>query len=257
MKTTKTNEIPWCPKLRGGTDYMWFPVIGQVKVDGEYTLIRYNKGQIYSVNKYGLKREDYPALNKIRDQILKSESKDDEITLIAELHWGEGKNGDLYHLLSNKKSDDVRLYVHDIMIQGKTTSQRMDALFKLGFIWDRNELLTEAEVLKFYQSAVDKGWEGVVFKPVKAELSLANRWVKMKATDETNMKVINMCEGQERVELSFSDGNGTTSTCGAKCPMFVKKDLKLGDTVLVRHFGFLEFGVRNPIIIKINKRGEQ
>jgi hypothetical protein len=251
MKTAKTNEIPWCPKLRGGTDNIWFPAYVQIKIDGEYNLIHYSgkTNEIYSVNKNGLKRWDYPAINAIKFKINNSKWCDKEITLIAELYYGEGKNNDLYKLLANKKSDDLNLYVHDFMLPNKDTVDRIKELELLSLIEEGKEIWyvhNNEQLEGVYVGAFKRGYEGVVVKPEKATLAMAQRWVKIKNTDETHMQVVDLCPGQERIELKHEGG-----TVGAKCPEFVKRTLSLGDKVLVKHFGFLSGGgVRNPIIIK-------
>lgn len=248
MITKKTNELVWCPKLRGGTDNIWFPAYVQTKIDGEYEVIYYKNREIYMVNKHGLRRSDFPALNEIKEKIENSPFVDERsgISLIAELYFDEGKNNDLYKLLANKTSDNVKLYVHDIMLQKKTTEERMIALKALGLSDNAVRVENSKQIEELFNKAKDDGYEGIVIKPAKANMLMAGRWVKMKSTDETRMVIIDMCDGQERVELKHESG-----TCGAKCPDFIKRSLSLGDRVLVRHFGFLDGGgVRNPIIIK-------
>lgn len=244
----KTDEMPWCPKLRTGTNGIWYPAIGQIKIDGEFQHIQYRKGEINTVNKYGLKRFGFPALDDIAAQIKRSHTGD--ITLLAELYWEEGKKGDLYKLLANKKSHNLKLYVHDILMQHTRTLERMSILKDMGFAENYVLLTNDADTKEYYDIAINSGYEGIVLKPVLAQLSMANRWVKMKDSDETEMMVVDLCEGQERVELEYLTEEDKPHRIGAKCPLFIKKTLKIGQLVNVKHYGFLSGGgVRNPNII--------
>lgn len=244
MKLTKTNELPWCPKLRGDTENIWYPACVQNKIDGEYCLLVKDGSWLYTVNKRGLKREEYPALTAINEKLPALWQP----RLVCELYYGEGKNNDLYKLLSNKQSDDLNLYVHDFTHAEMTCLERLTMLKKLG-LTTFEVVNNDAETLELYNKAVNDGYEGIVIKPCESKLYQTGKWIKMKKTDETVMMVSDLCLGQDRIELKL-DHEYTEMTVGAKCDPAMKRTLSTGDLVLVRHFGFLKEGVRNPIVIK-------
>ena len=247
MIIKKTNQIPWCPKLRGATDNIWYPAYVQRKIDGEYALIHYNDGDIYTCNKRGLVRSHFPALYGIQSKLDKAGIK--EITLIAELYFGDGKNHSLYKLLANKRSDLINIYVHDVMETEKTTSERIVMLQNMDLCPEYKLVEDDAQTQEVFEKTIAEGYEGIVIKPCVAKLYMSSKWVKMKSEDETEMAVTNLCPGQERIELSFMKDNVIVSV-GAKCDNNMKRTLKVGDCVIVKHFGFLKSGVRNPIVIK-------
>jgi len=95
-KTTPAIEV----RLRGSTASIKYPAWADVKIDGEYCwMVKTKNGESYSVNKYGKKRSDWPAI-----ECFGSKAPNGTI-LLAELYYGEGKNGALYDLLSHKESD--------------------------------------------------------------------------------------------------------------------------------------------------------
>lgn len=242
MIYTKTKEIPWCPKLRGSIDSIWFPVFGQVKMDGEYQIIKRDKGSIYALGKTGDKRMDFTDLNRIGELLAGH-----DLHLMAELYHGEGKNHSLHDLLKDNKSDSLKLFIHDIVIQNITTAKRMELLSSImgGAV---GVVLNDRDAVdRFFNDAVARGYEGIVLKPMDSTLAMAQQWIKLKASDDTIMQVIDLCGTDDRIALNTGHGNVT-----AKITLGNKKGVKLGDNMLVRHFGFIgkNGGVRNPIIIK-------
>lgn len=244
MIYTKTKEIPWCPKLRGSIDSIWFPVFGQVKMDGEYHVIKWPKDEcIYAISKTGIKRSRFPDIDKLQTIMAAHPGVD----LMAELYHGSGLNHSLHELLKDPKSDSLKLFIHDIVIQNITTAKRMELLSSImgGAV---GVVLNDREAVdRFFADAVARGYEGVVLKPMNSTLAMAAQWIKLKASDETIMTIIDLCGNDDRVGLNT--GHGGVS---AKISLKEKKHLKLGDQMLVKHFGFIgnSGGVRNPIIIK-------
>lgn len=245
MITTKSFTKVWCPKLRSDFEtFSWYPAVAQIKIDGEYELIRKDGKTIWCVNKHNKVRRDFPALDMIYHKI----EGIPEITLIAELYWGEGKNNDLYKLLENKESDALSLYVHDVESRTLKAESRLNLLKNLNLVRDGMYMIVnnKEEAKAFMDEAIKNGYEGIVLKPCESLIGMANQWCKCKLEDTTEMTVQKIYENEERVDLKLED-----KIIGCKAPDKLKKTLKVGQTVLVKHNGFTQDSVRHPTIVEV------
>jgi hypothetical protein len=77
-------------------------------------------------------------------------------------------------------------------------------------------------------------------------------WVKIKHKDQTEFAVHTIDPVKERIEVivNFVASNGVTQTkyVGCKASQKQKSQLKVGDKVLIEHFGILSSGgLRSPV----------
>ena len=112
MKTAKSKvpSIP-IPELRGSIQNLKYPVLAEVKLDGEFNFLVYTPSHTFLINKYGTVRQDFPALNDI--QKILDDSAGGSTMLVCEVYWDEGKLHDIYKLNSNKKGDATKICVFD------------------------------------------------------------------------------------------------------------------------------------------------
>ncbi len=118
MKTKRAQPAPY-PELRGSLSTIRYPAFIEPKRDGEFNLAISDGSKVSLVNKGGLERTDGYITN-----ILFSLGK--SFTLLGELCYHEGLNGDLYRLLANKKTDSAIVYhVFDIAdLDGKDVKNK-------------------------------------------------------------------------------------------------------------------------------------
>jgi len=238
---------------------MKFPAFGEVKYDGEFTHVIYKDDKIVTVNKYNKLRSQFPALKKIQDT-LKQTSK--SAVLLAELYYGEGKRNALYDLNSNKESDDLKLYVFDILEHDGVDLSQNELI-------DRKELLQtilpdleitqvlsdKQEAEKFFEHIVAGGYEGVVIKSLDSKLSGGPcSWVKLKMKDQNDYPVTAIDNIKERIEVTVTsqqpNGDIRQKAVGIKAPLRYKRHISLGDIVTIEHQGMLESGsLRHPVLI--------
>ena len=137
MYTEKRTLALDPPKLCGSGQSIRYPAIAEIKVDGEFCFLYFNTNgdPTHTINKNGFCRFDFDQLNAIEDRLAESEYTDG--IFLCELYWGDGKNGQLYELLSHKLDNDVKITIHDIyMLNNEIIKQlplitRKELLFHL------------------------------------------------------------------------------------------------------------------------------
>ena len=165
----KNYELPVC-KYRGGWKDIKYPCLVSLKLDGELTYVIKKGSKVLSVNKpkYGRHREDYPALNALK------EVPGDAIYL-GELHWSEGRTKeDFYGLLRNKTNNLLRLTLWGVLQFKQMTNIPVEDAYKIldsvakkidsmylsvvphGWVYNEHELE------KWIEKYIDRGWEGLV-----------------------------------------------------------------------------------------------
>jgi len=257
MKLSKSLGLP-IPELRGSLAGMNYPAFGEVKYDGEFTHIIFKDNKIVTVNKYDKIRSQFPALDKIHKKLQESCSS---AILLAELYYGAGKRNAIYDLNSNKESNDLNLFVFDIL-EFDGVSQANEELI------DRKELLqtvlpdmeinhvigNEKDAQLFFKVIVDNGYEGIVVKPLNSKLHGGPcSWVKMKMKDQNDYQVSLIDPTKERIEVTVAtniNGDIKIKQVGVKAPTRYKRHISLGDKVTIEHQGILESGsLRHPVLI--------
>ena len=261
MKVTKQNSKPGCPELRKSIDHIKFPAWAEIKYDGEFTYVLHSPTTTCTVNKYGTVREDFPALNQIRDTL--NANKVVAGIFLGELYFDGGKLNDIYKLNSNKSSDACELVLFDILQWNPECVTNYSLL-------DRKELLAmcvgdlaiggevvadKAEATAFFEKAKANGYEGVVIKEFDSHLVIGPcSWAKLKGKDQTDYKVLSVDVDKERIEVAVpyvdSSNNPTIVVLGCKAPNRYKKHIKIGDVVTIEHQGVLPSGsLRHPVLI--------
>jgi hypothetical protein len=179
-----------------------------------------------------------------------------DITLLCELYVNEGKNGDLYPLLTAKASqkDKLRLYVHDIMDSDEPLTDRKECLVQWGF-QQRLVVVESLETAKAELKRVnDMGYEGIVLKNFNDKFQGGPcPMAKMKYKDITSYQVAQIDPTLERMDVfvvssALSATNGQrTKLCGVKLCNKYKSQVKVGDWVDIEHQGVLaNGGLRHP-----------
>ena len=266
MITTKLKShlnLP-IPELRGSLGAMRYPAFSELKLDGEFCFVVFNNGKAYTVNKYDKVRSDFYNLNTI-SSILASKGTA-QCTMLAELHYKEGKRNSLYELLKNKENNNLNLYIFDIldlngkMLEGLPLIDRKEILTQLmsfpsglgqsgnAVIVVQNQKEAEAE----FQKAIANGYEGTVVKAMDGVLVGGPcDWVKLKMKDQTDYMVAEVDSIQERIEILVPNPkNAMPIYVGCKAPLRYKRHIKVGDMVTIEHQGVLDSGsLRHPVLI--------
>ena len=276
LKITKGSVKAIFPDLRGNLSIIRYPCFGEVKLDGEATAIIFNNTfpnpNIYSTNKYGTTRTEWSKLDEISEIC---EAKEIESGLfVAELYFGEGKAKALYDLLKNKDNDTLNLKIFDV---SRLNYKDKSSMSPSAPLLDRKEIITDLfnntefllptkvfnsqeEVKDFFTDATDDGYEGIVVKNFDSRfISGPCDWVKMKNKDQSEYRVRSIDMSKERIEVEIPTPAtpGTLQLiqrgvlCGVKVVNKYKKDLKIGDMVVIEHQGVLASGsLRHPVFIK-------
>jgi len=151
------------------------------KLDGEFTLLSYTRGgECYTLNKWGHRRQDFPALNQFVEAMSKTEVT--HVELLCELHAREnGKPTNLptfirYVKAKNRDLDKIHIGIWDLIkIDGYTPQQQFS--WKLEEIekWLKDCTLVDVvpyvkphtiqDVKDFWRTCVEeKGYEGLVIR---------------------------------------------------------------------------------------------
>ena len=259
MKRTKSSISMPYPELRGTINQIRYPAWAEIKLDGEFNhLIRANGQETKLINKHGLIRTDCPITRKV-DKLFNG-----PVHMIGELHYGEGKQHDLYNLLKNQGSDSLNFTAFDIVelegvdMRGQTLLTRLGKLshFRapLGqIVRDRSE----AQIC--FQKTIDTGYEGIVLKNLDERLVLGPcGWFKWKMKDQTDLEITMIDQVKERMEVAvfhIDKGVRRVKQCGVKIMNADKKLLKVGDLVTIEHQGILSGGgLRHPVFISKKER---
>jgi DNA modification methylase len=151
------------------------------KLDGEFTLLSYTKGgETYTLNKWGHKREDFPALNQFTEAMNKTPLT--HVEMLCELYAQEnGKPANLPTFLryikgKDKKLDDIHIGIWDLIkIDGYTPQQTYAWKLEEVERWLQGYTLAKVvpyikphtieEVKNFWRTCVEeKGYEGLVIR---------------------------------------------------------------------------------------------
>jgi len=224
MQRQKTTWLPFVPNLEAyGKIKSNRPSFCDAKIDGEYG--SWHKGSIY--NKAGTCRTDFPAadLGKLLASHLMGLTgiSFENLQILGELHWQDGKAGDLYKLLSNKLSDELVFTVFDyfcgvpcgtIMDRRETLVEAYDKAFPTPEVSLRLvpfKFCDKGEVQEGIQSFINDGYEGVVIKPVDS----LGTYFKFKSVDTSDLKVLSADPWKARIGLEHPDRPGV-ELCGCK-----------------------------------------
>jgi len=216
MKYTMNKYLYNQPKLRGSVTNIRYPAVCEYKLDGIFQFIQTDNG-IY----------------------------------LGELHYGEGKQGDLYKLLKDRNKGNILIFdvvmLNNEIVQNRPLSERkkaiVEAVGELSLPYSIVNSLKEAK--QAFHDAVMEGYEGVVIKSLDSPLVLGScSWVKMKFKDQNVLRITKI-DPEERIEV---DHVGVP--VGVKVINRIKKDLNIGDSVVIEHYGVTVSGsLRNPIYI--------
>jgi len=173
MKTLKDiTKIQLIPNL----------TVVQVKVDGEFNLLRYNKqGETYTLNRWGRKRTELPALNELKQTLNQISLNDAE--LLVELYAKENgkplKLPQYIHYIKSKNPEllnKIHIGIWDILtIDGKPIKQNYLWKYDETSNWFKNCNLVSVlpylqpknhtEIKTFWQTYIEKqGYEGLVIR---------------------------------------------------------------------------------------------
>jgi hypothetical protein len=272
------------PELRGNLGAIRYPCFGEIKYDGEATIIMYDEtwpDKIITTNKYGTMRSDWSKLDEIVEIMESKRIK--KATFLAELFYRKGELGDLYNLLSNKDNDtDLNLVIYDVAhiindteVNG-TTTPLIDRKEILGELFEQSTFLIRPTVLnnkqdieEMFKDATIMGYEGIVVKGFDGNLmSGPCSWVKIKKKDRTDYVVNVIDPTKERIEIlaPLPKKLDSTNICilgtwyvpvGVKVMEKIKRTLNKGDMVTIEHQGILDSGsLRHPVFIGKAVKGE-
>lgn len=264
MKVSKSNvpSVP-IPELRGSAKHLKYPCLAELKVDGEFNFLVYTEKLTFLVNKYGTVKQDFPALNDIKDTL--DLTCDGSAMLTCEVYWDEGKLGQLYEFLSHKKDDNLKIKVFDLIawnrdIRREPLIDRLEMLHELGLGESTPQSMIvqdEEELYGFFEDIVNQGYEGVVAKPLDDMFPTGPcPWTKLKYKDRNDWPVVLIDPVKERIEVQvISSTMSTTSlsvgvNVGVKAPNRYKKHIQIGEKVTIEHQGVLPSGsLRHPVLI--------
>lgn len=250
------------PQIRGSLSGVKFPAFAEIKYDGEFNYICYENDDIFTINKYGKIRRDFPRLRILEKRLRANDVK--EAIFLCEIFWGLGQLGSLYDLLKYKEDDRVRFKIFDIIelnhcsLRKQPLIARKEVIQAVGagrwlakcFVIDDSD---EAE--QVFKEFVDKGYEGIVVKSLESKFQQGPcDWVKMKFKDQSEYHVIAIDPTQERIEvvvMSMGELNQIRYIhVGVKAPNKYKKHIKLMDSVTIEHQGILPSGsLRHPVLV--------
>jgi ATP-dependent DNA ligase len=268
------------PELRGSLGSMTYPCFAEIKYDGEATIISYDEtwpDKIITTNKYGTMRSEWSKLDIITGIL--EEKGVTKAMFLGELFYGNGEAGALYELLSRKDDNDLNLKIYDII----NLNNKVDMSGNASLI-DRKEILTELffgtpflveskvinskeEALEYFEEITTLQWEGIVLKGFDGRLVIGPcGWVKLKKKDQNNYEVTFIDQIRERIEVKVPLPVPANTlaliqkyiSVGCKCANKHKKNLKVGDIVVIEHQGVLDSGsLRHPVYIgKVQEKGE-
>lgn len=243
------NRQPF-PELRGKLGAMRYPAYVEPKIDGELDWYKRDGFGPHLINKSGKIRYDFPVIDELRHI---------KHNLLGELHWGEGKAGDLYEFLKHQKDDELNFTVFDVDMPGpyeerrKWLSKHMIKTKHVDLIWTTGPCNKE-QIMPEYEKWISEGYEGVVVKAADAPLIMGPcPWTKMKKREMIECMVSMVDTSLERIEIIHV---AARIQCGVKVPDNIKRTLKVGDMVEIEHQGILsKGGLRHPVYIR--KVGEK
>ena len=254
MIISKGEAQPF-PELRGTLAGMRYPAYVEPKIDGELNWFKYiDSASIwkdhYLINKSGKMRLELPITKELDEMGI-------DQNLLGELHWGEGKSGDLYEFLKHQKDDELQFTVFDVDLP-KGYGDRMQWLIDhlepskhIHLPYHAIVHKKEDVMIQFDMATKNLGYEGIVVKAWDSRLIMGPcPWVKLKHRTTIIGVVSEIDPSLERIEFTFKG-----HTIGLKCANVVKRTLKIGNEIEVEHQGELsQGGLRHPVYIR--QKGE-
>lgn len=136
----------------------------QPKLDGEFNVLVKEGDSAYLINRFGtIRRKGYKILS---DAMYLADG-----VYLGELHYNDGKAGDLYQLTSNKTNKNLRLALFDIYPQTKKYSQRYKELCtslskptKYLYIMPTKFCDSDTQVKEVFETYSSRGYEGIVVR---------------------------------------------------------------------------------------------
>ncbi len=264
METSRLTKEQDYPQLRGSLAHIRYPALAEAKFDGEFNHCYIHtpaQDECWLINKGGRTRSHFPVTDSIKQIILKP------AVLIGELCHGMGAAGALYDLLKNQESDDLHFMIFDIIMydnESLSDWSLMDRLELLGkllssppvdgtglYISKPRMMYSEKDVTDLFKRAVEQKLEGIVVKNLHSRFMYGPcDWVKIKAKDTSDFKVIMIDPNAERIGIEAKTPTGHMSwiEVGVKVPDKEKKLLNLGDIVHIEYQGILPSGsLRHPV----------
>jgi len=254
MKIMQSGTIPLYPKIRGDRKNLIYPCYVEDKLDGEANI--YINGQLISKSS-GKCRTDTPITNVLSHVVPK------DTILFGELHWGLGKFGALYDLLSHAKDDGLHFTIFDVI-----NKDTLHATFEERKEWILTNIslpvgspsvsilttrFCEDSTMLQYMLAANKadGYEGIVAKNANSFLCTQQGnlietqlgWCKLKHKTTEDLKLVFLDPTLERGEINYKGRR-----VGVKIVNKYKQYVKVGDTLEITHQGELSGGgLRHPV----------
>jgi len=157
--------------------------IAMAKADGEFTLLKYDQGEAFTVNRYGHYRKDFPALKEAAKALGKAGIKSAEI--LCELYAVDDKGR---HVIlpefikmakgKRKRLENLRLGIFDLVsVNGTQCSLdyewkllKMDSWFercRLVYTLPWTRAVTRQVLISFWRKIVEElGYEGLVLRSI-------------------------------------------------------------------------------------------
>jgi len=209
MKTYQDKNSPLyqgLPFMEIEGDYISFPNIAEVKLDGEFQYLIKKQGDIYLANKpeHGRIRTDMP--------VTQIDIPDDSVFL-AELVYGGGNN--FYDFARHKLDDDLNLGVFGCLkydgeevwktsnhIEIRKLLQRQTFYNKKVGLVPMAICNNQAELDAFFNKVVSAGFEGVVVKdPLSRYIDgMTGRWAKRKYVADADLVIMGYETGTKRAK---------------------------------------------------------
>jgi len=188
-------------------EYIPFPCVAEVKLDGEFQYVIKKHGKLYLANKpeHGRIRTDMPALGSI-------DIPDDSV-LLGELVWGAGSN--FYDFMRHKLEPDLNLAIFGCLrYDGEDiwqTHNYIDTrkLLEEQTFWNSNVAIaprmvcrSQDELDRYFQKVVSQGFEGIVIKDPLAKYTngVTGRWAKRKYTADSDLVIIGFQSGSKKAK---------------------------------------------------------
>jgi len=184
----KTRNKHTYPKATGevSKNAVW-PCWAEIKYDGELEFIEYDNGwKVMNKARYGRVRTNFPVTEEMDSTGLPR-----SLVYVGELYYGEGKLGDLYKLLANKTSDDLKLAIFDVLAKDEYSVRRafLERHFKetphihLSKRWRIRDL---SRLNRVFSGVKKRGYEGLMVK--NDSFVLVKKHILSSTGDQMKMK---------------------------------------------------------------------
>jgi ATP-dependent DNA ligase len=209
--------------------FLRYPIATEIKYDGEYTQIIINNNDIYMVNKYNTIRRDNPILREFMQQL--NENRDVKFLnerfptdMIKHVFVGElccrKPNTPFNQFLSyvrNGEWSKLELRVFDILeiyhqqlpaVQYEEKRKMIETIFYNGEyvkLSEQKVCKTPEEALRFFERAVNKGYEGIMLKPLNSINEKG--WFKLKPFYDIDVVVVGVSKQKQSFIIGLYNGN--------------------------------------------------